>query len=72
MLSKRTLVLKMVIKACEENGIVFGKDPHTLSSSQSNELFEWAVGVAYKGTDTSPLSKGRQFYQRLSRVKLIE
>lgn len=72
MISKRAQVLKMVIKALEADGIVFGNDPHTLSSSQSNELYEWAVGVAYKGSKMSPLSMGRQFYQRLSRLKQVE
>jgi hypothetical protein len=70
--NKRTLLLKMIIKTLEDGGMVFGNDPHTLSSSQSNELYEWSVAAHYRISPSSPLSPGRQFYQSLSSLKQVE
>lgn len=72
MISKRLQVLKMILRGLEAEGFTFGNDPHTVSLSQSQELSEWAVACGYKGSRTSTLSLGRQFYQRLSRVKTLE
>lgn len=67
-MSKRQQVLKMIAEAVKADGVELGKDPHTLSVSQSNDLYEWSQAVRYKASGSSSLSPGRQFYAYLSKL----
>lgn len=69
---KRQLLLRHIIETLKTDGMVFGQDPRTLSSSQSNELYEWSVAISYRISTRSPLSPGRQFYMSLSRLEQVQ
>lgn len=64
----RKAMYLVIIGELKKDGVKFGQDPHTLSSSQSNTLFEWAQVIRYKPSATASLSPGRQFYVFLSKL----
>ncbi len=68
----RQMLYRVIIEELKKEGIKFGQDPHTLSSSQSNTLYEWAQAMRYKPSATASLSPGRQFYVFLSRLEQVQ
>lgn len=71
-MNKRQELYAFIIAKLQAEGIVFGRDPHTLSSSQSNELYEWAQAMRYKPSKSASLSPGRQFYTFLTRLSTLQ
>ncbi|ALO79964.1 hypothetical protein AU161_gp04 [Pseudomonas phage PPPL-1] len=67
-MSKRQELQEIVLERLKANGMVFGKDPHTLSMSDAEELHEWAKAVRFNGSTQSSLSLGRQYYLFLSKL----
>lgn len=65
----RQALYLVIITELKADGVKFGQDPHTLSSSQSNTLYEWAQAIRYKPSSTASLSPGRQFYMFLSKLE---
>ncbi|WGH28264.1 hypothetical protein 10P302A_gene0004 [Pseudomonas phage 10P302A] len=65
----RKALLLVIIENLKADGVKFGQDPHTLSSSQSNTLYEWSQAIRYKPSKSASLSQGRQFYVFLSKLE---
>lgn len=68
---KRQALLMHIVETLEDIGMVFGRDPHTLSYEQVRELTEWADSVRYKGSSSSSMGQGRMFYQYLSKLRQV-
>lgn len=69
--NKRHILLMSIIKNLEAEGMVFGRDPHTLSYELVRELTEWASSVRYTSASESSMGQGRMFYQYLSKLRQV-
>lgn len=67
-MNKRQYLHLIIIEQLRKVGVEFGKDPHSISMSQAEDLHEWAKAIRYKPSATSSLSLGRQFYVFLSKI----